>query len=50
MGFIEIFNFDEVEKNIECRERPEDLLDKLVSEALRRGGRSNITGILVSVA
>ena len=48
-GLYRDFNFDEVEKILSV-EASEDLLDKLVSEALRRGGRDNITGILVSVA
>ena len=48
-GLYRDFNFDEVEKILGV-EASEDVLDKLVSEALSRGGRDNITGILVSVA
>tara|TARA_B100000405_G_C16438176_1_gene320550 strand:- start:16 stop:567 length:552 start_codon:yes stop_codon:yes gene_type:complete len=48
-GLYRDFNFDEVEKILGV-EASEDVLDKLVSDALSRGGRDNITGILVSVA
>jgi len=48
-GLYRDFSFDEVQKML-SDEAVDDLLDKMVSEALHRGGRDNITGILVQVA
>tara|TARA_B100000686_G_C15792534_1_gene480364 strand:- start:28 stop:480 length:453 start_codon:yes stop_codon:yes gene_type:complete len=48
-GLYRDFMFDEV-KEMLSDAVVEHILDKMISEALRRGGKDNITGVLVHVA
>ena len=48
-GLYRDFTFDEVQKMLST-DAVGDLLDKMIGEALRRGGKDNITGVLVLVS
>ena len=48
-GLYRDFTFDEVQKMLST-DTVGDLLDKMIGEALRRGGKDNITGVLVLVS